>query len=163
MFWDNDLWIMVFWVDLWRRANILDGGWAKFYFLWIQLELYTNIFTPGVLFWLRPWLQFLFLLNERSIIQKKNIDLQSFFLFGRKTFNNYIHRYTKKNSMLQKETLESNCFSSLKNFFCLFCKKNLLFLFYTIAFTKHLYQFIYSKHLFQYHCYYKALTSVYLF
>lgn len=47
MFWDNDLWIMVVWVDLWRRANILEGGGAKFYFPRIQLELHPNIITLG--------------------------------------------------------------------------------------------------------------------
>ena len=32
--------------------------------------------------------------------------------------------------------------------FCIFYKKNLLFLFYTLIFTKHSHQFIYSTHLF---------------
>ena len=42
---------------------------------------------------------------------------------------------------------QSNYISLCKRF-CLFYKKNLLFLFYTITFTKHLHQFIYYTHFF---------------
>ena len=45
--------------------------------------------------------------------------------------------------------------------FCLFYTKNLLFLFYTITFPKHLHQIIYPKNLFQYNIHFSSILLLF--